>query len=72
MTYFEPDELGQMEREEQAARERAAALRNQQALSDGEAPVADKRALQLAEEDWKRLRDRLEHFRKTHQPPKPH
>lgn len=68
MTYFEPDELRRMQREEMDARTRLAEMRNRAELDDGEAPVADKRALQILEEDWKRAKERLEHFRKSHKP----
>ena len=47
MTYFEPDELRRMQREEMDARERLAEMHNREELDDGEAPVADKRALQI-------------------------
>lgn len=66
MNYLPPDELSQMEFEEQQARERLAELRNREALSDGEAPTADKEALHRLEAEWRHLRDRLSRARRAH------
>jgi len=63
MSYM-PDELSQVEREEQAARLRVEELREQQRRSEGEAPTEDQELLERLEAEWRHLRDRLHHLRK--------
>lgn len=62
MNYFEPDGMLEIEREEQAARERAAEIHDRE-MEEENAPTGEEDP--RADEDaWKRERERIEQLRK--------
>lgn len=62
MNYFEPDGLSHMERDEQAARERAAEIHNRE-MEEEEAPTGEEDP-GVGEDAWKREREHIEQLRK--------
>ncbi len=62
MNYFEPDGLSHMEREEQLARERAAAIHDREMEEEETPSGADDPS--VAEDPWKREREHIEQERK--------
>lgn len=62
MNYFEPDGMLQVERDEQAARERAAEIHDRE-MEEKEAPTGEEDP-KVVEDAWKRERERIEQLRK--------
>ena len=62
MNYFDPDGMLEMEREEQAARERAAEIHDRE-MEEEEAPTGEEDP-RVVEDAWKRERERIEQLRK--------
>ena len=61
MNYFEPDGLSRMERDEQAARERAAEIHDRE-MEEG-VPTGEEDP-RVVEDAWKREREHIEQLRK--------
>ena len=62
----DPRELYQVERDEQEARLRLAAAREQALMNEGEAPTADHELIQRLEAEWKHALERRHHARGRH------
>jgi hypothetical protein len=61
----DPGGVEQLEREEEAARQRLAAAREAQVMDEGEAPSADHALIQKLEAEWKHALERL-HLARGH------
>jgi hypothetical protein len=62
MNYFEPDGMLEMERDEQAARERAAEIHDREMEAE-QAPTGEEDPM-VVDDAWKRERERIEQLRK--------
>ncbi len=63
--FYEPDELIQMEREEEELRLRLAEARESRLRDEGEAPTEDHELVQRLEADWHHALERLNHARQS-------
>jgi hypothetical protein len=62
MNYFEPDGMLEMERDEQAARERSAEIHDRE-MEEEQAPTGEEDPT-VVDDAWKRERERIEQLRK--------